>query len=241
MRKKTLLITYLVCLHLLLLSFLMERQLSDFFHNNVVEKDTELTDYFHTMVAFQQRIDKNLAPKSALFIGDSLTQGLAVSRITSNAVNYGIGNDTTVGVIDRLPLYQSIESSKFIVLAIGVNDFKYRSIEQIIANFDVILLMLSSARQIIISAILPVDENAQHYIKNNEIKRLNTSLAELSLNFPNADYFDISDKLSLSENLIDHYHVGDGVHLNKAGYDIWINNLKTWLAKNETFNSFESN
>jgi len=218
----------------------MGGRLSDFIHNKILEKNIELTGYFYTMVAFHQRIDKNLAPKRVLFIGDSLTQGLAVSSITSNAVNYGIGNDTTVGVIDRLPLYQSIESSELVVLAIGLNDFKYRSAEQILNNFNVILLTLSSARQVVISAILPVDESAQQDFKNTEIRQLNASLAELSLNFPNADFVNFSDKLSVSGNLNYLYHIGDGIHLSKAGNDIWINSLKKWLAKNEAFKDIES-
>lgn len=77
-------------------------------------KDSEaLTHYFYRqMTSFQSRIDQNSPPRAIYFIGDSQIQGLAVSAVTPLAINYGIGNDTTAGVIKRIPLYNSLNTAK---------------------------------------------------------------------------------------------------------------------------------
>ena len=54
-----------------------------------------------------------LIPEGAtIFIGDSITQGLATSAVSNQSVNYGIGSDTTLGVLKRLPYYNSMNSAK---------------------------------------------------------------------------------------------------------------------------------
>ena len=56
-----------------------------------------------------------------MFLGDSHVQGLAVSSITPNAVNLGIGGNTTVGLIQRLQNLKSLQLARTVVIAIGYN------------------------------------------------------------------------------------------------------------------------
>ncbi len=64
--------------------------------------------------------------KSVVFVGDSLTQSLYVDAVARPSVNYGIGGDTTVGVLGRLPEYRSILCASAVVMAIGVVYMKFR-------------------------------------------------------------------------------------------------------------------
>ena len=54
------------------------------------------------ILAYHKRIDSNIPDDAVIFIGDSITEGLAVSSISPVSVNYGIGSDTTLGVLQRL-------------------------------------------------------------------------------------------------------------------------------------------
>ena len=225
MKKKYIIAVYIVTMHIVLLAVIIRSQL--------FQTKSELTPHYYNMVAFHQRIDKNLASQSSLFIGDSLMQGLAVSSVIEKSANFGIGNDTTGGVIQRLTTLKSITNAKFVILAIGINDFRYRNTEEIIVNYNVILEILSSTRHVVISAILPVDEFVFQGVDNAKIQQLNIALEVLSRDYPNTSFLNVSDKLTVLDNLSAKYHVGDGVHLNNAGNALWIQSLKEWLVQYE--------
>ena len=103
-------------------------------------------------------MDGNVPDRSVVFIGDSLTQGLCSDAIACPSVNYGVGNDTTVGVLARLPEYQSLRCASAIVLAVGVNDIMFRDNQHIVQNYRRILASLPQSVPIVCSAVLPVNE-----------------------------------------------------------------------------------
>ena len=59
-------------------------------------------EHSERMLSCHQWMDLIVPAGSVVFIGDSITQGLPVSAIVANGINYGIGGDTTVGVLRRL-------------------------------------------------------------------------------------------------------------------------------------------
>jgi lysophospholipase L1-like esterase len=193
----------------------------------------EITNYYHTMVAFHHRVDKNLPDGSVLFIGDSHIQGLAVSAISPHSVNYGIGRDTTVGVINRLPYYGSLSSAKAVVLSIGFNDLRYRENSEIADNIDRILQYFSPTTTVVLCAIIPIDEvvlNDKSY--NQRIINLNDLIREKGREYSNVIFLNIRNSLISESNLLPKFHIGDGIHLNKEGYDIWIYKLVIALNHN---------
>ena len=140
----------------------------------------ELTSHYQTMFAFHKRVDKNIPDKSIIFIGDSITQGLAVSAIFPKSINFGIGQDTTVGVIKRIPFYNAISQTKMIVIAIGLNDLKRRSNDAIVKNYLKIIDLIPGSTPILFSAILPIDELASNRTGlNTRIRELNNSLNKI--------------------------------------------------------------
>jgi len=228
--KKTLVILYMVLAHVCIVMLIIKPIfLSKLYYSAV--KNEELGSFYHTMRDFHRRIDQNLPDGSHIFIGDSIIQGLSTSNIASNTVNYGIGEDTTVGVINRLNSYNSVHKARSVILAIGHNDFYYRSEKQIIINFQTIISMLPTNTKVIISAVLPVDEYAQDNITNQQVISLNTQLAKLSGSYTNTDYIDIGQNSPFGGALSPEYHIGDGVHLNKEGYSLLINELKAVINK----------
>ncbi len=193
----------------------------------------ELTPYYYTMLAFQRRVDKNIPDKSFIFIGDSLTQGLAVTAVSQKSVNYGIGQDTTVGVLNRIPFYQSILRSKIVIIEIGINDLKRRTNAEIVENYLKIIDLIPNNIPILFNSIFPVDEIISKRAGiNSRIQKLNHTLNTICkankrlycLEVPHI-FFDISGNLS------NDYHIGDGIHLNGLGNKIWISKLKSITQK----------
>ncbi len=189
----------------------------------------ELTKHYNEMLAYHKRMDGNIPPGAIIFIGDSLTQSLAVTAITSFGVNFGIGRDTSIGVIHRINQYTSIKDSKIVVIAIGLNDLTRREPCDIIQNYNKIIDSLPKCVQVIFSGVHPVDEGVRlvQGRNNNRINKLNTGLKELCARVKNAHFVNVTNVLSdETGNLSNKYHVGDGVHLNTKGYSHWIRELR---------------
>lgn len=194
----------------------------------------ELTAHFHTMLAYHQRMDGNVPEQAVILIGDSITQGLAGAALSPFSVNYGIGWDTTRGVLERLPDYQSLQRAKAIVLAIGINDLKRRNNQKIITNYKAILAQLPHNIPVIVSAVLPVSEavNEQFKHNNQRIIALNTRIQSLCAEYATIHYINAGNALiDQHGNLSDQYHIGDGLHLNTMGYGVWIKALRKVLHK----------
>ena len=235
--KKRISVTYLIGVHILLAIVLLK---NDFI--NKVQSELgiwqagsphEITQHFHRMLRYHRRMDGNVPDGAVIFIGDSLTQGLCVSAIKSPSVNYGIGSDTTVGVLQRLPNYKSIERASAVVLAIGINDMKRRSNDEILENYRAIIEHLPKTTPVIFSAVLPLDEETRDEWQGrnqDRIKTLNSDLKHLVLARDNVFFVD-AGPLLLDEagNLADIYHDGDGVHLNSQGNAIWIDALRNGI------------
>ena len=94
---------YLIAIHVFLVIVLLN---SDFIVRlsnklgvgNHQTKSSELTAYYHRMLGYHERMDGNVPDGAVIFIGDSITQGLCVSEVALQSVNYGIGTDTTFAV-----------------------------------------------------------------------------------------------------------------------------------------------
>ena len=95
--KKRITVAYVVCIHLLLVFVLLKSDFIQRIENKlgIMRTQSEITGHFHRMLRYHSRIDGNVPNSSVLFIGDSITQGLCVSAVSSPSVNYGIGSDTS--------------------------------------------------------------------------------------------------------------------------------------------------
>ena len=195
----------------------------------------EYSPWIAQMARMYQRVDATVPEGAVVFIGDSITQGLAVAAVTSPAVNFGIGRDTSAGVLRRLPDYGSLSRARLVVLAIGVNDLAWRENPETVANIETILDRIQDEHgtPVILSAVLPIDDDmsASHRRENREVLDLNRRLAALAADRPQVRLVDATESMVDEQgNLDDAYHVGDGVHLSPAGYARWIAALKSAMA-----------
>ncbi len=230
-RLRVVVLAYLVLVHLLLIRCAPHSKLSSWLqsHLGASAGHQELTQHYDDMLSYHLRMDENIPDGGVIFIGDSLIQSMYVAAIAHPAVNYGIGNDTTVGVLARLPRYTSLQRASTIVIAIGINDLKWRSNEAIIANYERITQLLPGSVPIVFSAILPVDEKARTTLvgRNTRKDTLNMYVRHLCARLQHCVFVDAGLTLSdHSANLSAQFHVGDGIHLNTQGNALWASYLR---------------
>jgi lysophospholipase L1-like esterase len=233
--KKYIIITYIVCVHAILGLVLLQDYAGKRTDKPAIAKQeikSEITEHFHHMVRYHSRMDGNVPSGSVVFIGDSITQGLCVSAVVPTAVNYGIGYDTTVGVLQRLPVYNSIKRAGAVVVAIGINDFKLRTNEDILHNYSIIAERIPENVPVIFSAVLPLDEKCFFDCQgwNQHIRNLNADLKTFCDGSRNHFFADAGPLLLDAQgNLAAEFHDGDGIHLNSRGNAICVGELQKSL------------
>lgn len=185
----------------------------------------------HTFGAHLQ-LDGSVEAGSVIFLGDSLTQGLNVAAVTNHGINYGIGMDTSVGLLRRIPGYKSLAEASTIVIAIGINDLlrAKRSPDAILKNYQKIIDRLPSKEnptvKIVLQAVFPVDEKFGFKGMNEEIQEINTMLQVLA-KINGYEFINLFEPfVGTQGNLKKEFHIGDGIHLSNNGYQLWIQALK---------------
>lgn len=195
----------------------------------------EMTEYHENMLGSHLQMDGSVANGSVIFLGDSLTQGLNVAAVSTTqadstpAINYGIGMDTTLGLLTRVPQYSSLKNASQIVICIGINDLirTTRSDAEILENYQRILEALPNDVPVLIQTLFPVDERVGMHGFNTRIRALNSALAQLAEREGHG-FLDVHRAVVGEDgNLKAALHTGDGVHLSTAGYAVWIEMLKT--------------
>jgi len=176
------------------------------------------------------RVERNLNKNTTLFIGDSLTQGMAVNSIVPYAVNFGIGHDTIDGALERVRSYKSLNKVATVIIAVGTNDLRKLSLKTALSRYKVLLNELKKLKRVYIHEVLPIDAKILGIELQNKIALFNQELFYLTQEFASIHYLRASGALfDSNRSLKTTLHLGDGLHLNEKGYDIWINQLKKQL------------
>jgi lysophospholipase L1-like esterase len=235
--RKYIIVTYIICIHAILGVVLIKDGPGKRTENITVTKETaksELTEHFHHMVLYHSRMDGNVPAGSIVFIGDSITQGLCVTAVAPSAINHGIGYDTTAGVLQRLPVYGSIKRAGAVVVAIGINDFRLRTNEDILHNYKMIAEKIPEGVPVVFSAVFPLDEKCFFDCQgwNRRIQALNIELKAFCSASKNHYFVDAGPLLLDAQgNLAAEFHDNDGIHLNSQGNAIWIGELQKTLRE----------
>ena len=196
----------------------------------------EMELHYRRMLMYHKRSIRIVPDDALIIIGDSIVQGLSVTAIAPNSINYGIGTDTTFGLLQRIPVYmQALERAQAIVLIVGSNDFKFRSVHEALENYRKILSALPKHCKIVVSSVLPVDENARQKLagRNLLIKEFNHGLKEIAsahtnvVFLDNTTYFDTDGDSFLDRK----FHEGDGLHLNTKGNALLVRNIRQIITE----------
>lgn len=194
---------------------------------------SEITPFHKRIVRYHKRISGNVPAGAVQFIGDSFVQGFTVSAVATPAVNYGIGGDTTVGMLARIPAYESLKTARAVVLLGGFNDLWHRGERKIIVNFAQMLTLIPAGKPVILTGVFPIDPRVEPAFDgfNQRIMKLNQGLSEICAADSRCQFVDLGRELVDGAGFLNpDLHDGDGLHLNAAGNAVLISALKEKLA-----------
>ena len=173
---------------------------------------------------------------SVIFLGNSITEFGDWRKLLndSTVINRGVAADNTFGVLDRLEDVIVRKPGKLFI-EIGINDISQNIPESIIVRN--ILAIVAGVRsklpqtKIYVHSILPTNDNVKNeypdaYNKNPVAASVNRQLEQKAKEYKFV-YIDLSKKLSDRNGKLDlKYADPDGLHLNEAGYLLWVRILK---------------
>jgi lysophospholipase L1-like esterase len=176
-----------------------------------------------------------------LLMGDSITDGW---RKTGKAVfdqayaplkaaNFGIGGDTTQGVLWRL---QNGEGAGFqpkaVMLLIGTNNSGSGTSAEIAEGVGAVVLQLRTSfpdAKILLLAIFPRNDAGKE-IQKQLVAAANPIIAKLH-DGQHVFYLDIGQKFLGPDGLVPRDIMADGLHPTAKGYQIWADAVKDQLAE----------
>ncbi|MFW6153868.1 MAG: SGNH/GDSL hydrolase family protein [Planctomycetota bacterium] len=230
MNKRTMLIAYIVLLHLCL-GALVARPVLRRLQRHRGGAAARVYRY-EDRLRVHQRIDAAVPAGAVLCFGDSFTAGLCTLTFSKEAVNFGLGSDTVDDIRRRLGRYTSLERCAAVVLAAGFNDLLSEPADRTGERYRLLLQELPSEVPIVVCGVLPVDPGGRSRPDNAEIAALNRRIAELCAGEDRWHYLQPPRGLTDDTGALRRdVHDGDGVHLNAQGYAIWAAALRTALAE----------
>jgi len=207
-------------------------------YKKVDAKQNPFEEYYNMKCDSYAVQNANLSQGQIVFIGDSITDLYHLDDYYADlplaTYNRGIGGDTTAGVLKRMKVsLYDIAPSK-IVLLIGSNDVGGRSVEYIMSNYQKILEQIKQnlpTTQVFCMSIISQNNMIGLDITSNveKIKQLNPQIKTLAESM-GYSYFDLFS-LTIDENeQLKATYTDDGIHLNNAGFAVWTNLIKAYLA-----------
>ena len=193
--------------------------------SNTALEDKMISKHAEQLAAFESE-NNQLERCDFLLIGDSHTRGLPARALPANllVVNRALNGETTTGVLQRFDKsIATIDATKVVVL-VGYNDLKYRSVDAAIVNYQKILTQLKGD-QIFVISLFPVSH--KRTIVNEQIIAFNEALKQLSKSSAKYKYVDVYSKL-YDPRLkgITPAYTSDGTHLSDAGYKVLVEALR---------------
>lgn len=165
-----------------------------------------------------------------VFIGDSITDLADWHDLfpALTVANRGISKDTTAGVLNRMDTIVSTKAEKAFLM-IGTNDIgKDIDPNVTINNYNKIIdeLKNNNIEPVVLSVLYTYKDPKRD---NKTINSLNVSLKQLCSKL-GVTYVDLNAYLS-KDGSLDRRYSNDGLHLNGAGYAVWVEVVQEYMPK----------
>lgn len=170
-------------------------------------------------------------PEAIVFIGDSITHQAEWSELLHDPhiKNRGVDGETTDQVLSRLDGLKKIQP-RMVMLMVGINDLASRKPDEAFANIALIvkrILAGSPSSKIVIQSVLPVNNQVKfQYRSNDDVRKLNSLLVDYSKQ-NQLQFVDVYRVLIDQGGNLDKAYTFDGIHLNGAGYQRWVDLLRS--------------
>ncbi|MEY2848302.1 MAG: hypothetical protein RI885_967 [Actinomycetota bacterium] len=164
------------------------------------------------------------------FVGDSITAGgdWASWFPEARTLNFGVSGDTTDDVLARLDEVIGAKPDE-VVLLLGTNDLGTRqTVEHLVRNIQSICVTLRRelpGSRMLVQSIMPRAREFAARIHDADIH-----LRQFSATV-HAQYLDLWPALALDDGEINPAFSDDRLHLNDAGYEAWLGELRPALDR----------
>ena len=164
------------------------------------------------------------------FLGDSLTRGgdWGTWFPDLETANFGVGGDTTDDVLARLGDVIEWRPDE-IILLIGTNDLGMRrNVESLVRNVQTILVNLRRelpGSRLLVQSIMPRGKEF-----TDRIREANIHIRQFSATV-RAQFLDLWPTLATDESELNPQFSDDRLHLNEAGYEAWLRELRPALVR----------
>lgn len=171
-----------------------------------------------------------MTDNTVVFLGDSLTRNGDWNDWFPDieALNFGVGGDTSEDVLARIDSVIEAKPDE-IVLLIGTNDLGLRrSVESLVRNTQSILVELRRAlpgSRLLLQSVLPRGREFA-----DRIREANIHLRQFSAT-THAQFLDLWPALALDDGELNPIYSDDRLHLNDAGYEAWLQELRPALVR----------
>ena len=159
-------------------------------------------------------------PDGVVMLGDSITDGGRWHLLfpDENIINFGIGGDTTKGVLNRIDQVTRAEP-RLVFIMIGTNDLSMQTPpEEVAANVHQMVKIITDASpvtKVAIQSILPREEKFAATVKET-----NTLLVDVA-DEAGATYVDLYPLFADDKGVILNQYSNDSLHLLGEGYQVW--------------------
>ena len=217
------------------------------------QDDYKRNTFFKRISEFKEN---PIGQNKIVFLGNSITNGLRrhFSKFNrSDLVNRGIDGDISLGILERLDelIYYK---PKAVFILIGLNDFfndltKMPEVTPKFVSKNIIkaankIQIESPKTKIYLQTILPINTqqyqnklkkdtgNSYYWLESGFEININEQILKTNEFLRNNKIFQVIDLHPLfidKNNIMNEKYSTDGVHLNKLGYQNWIDNINPVL------------
>ena len=171
--------------------------------------------------------------ETCVMLGDSITaQGDFQAYFESvTVINLGIPGDTIVGVTERFGQAAELSPDLLMILC-GINSLSDDTLEKSLAEYGLLAgraADLPEETRVVIQSVLPADEAfmIRKSCSDGTIRAFNDGLREIAEK-SGFDYLDLYSDFAVN-GAMDPELTTDGLHLNKKGYDLWAERIRTYM------------
>lgn len=189
----------------------------------------------HYWVRLEKFKKETVLPGKIVFLGNSITEGGNWKRLLkdSTVINRGISGDNTFGMLARIDEVVALKPASLFIL-IGTNDLSKKiPVEAIIENIFAIVSQVkagSPKTKIFVQSIFPINETVEkfptQFNNGSNILIINDQLSRYGERL-RYTYVDVYGKLLDDQGRLNKNYTWDGLHLNAAGYQRWVEVLKS--------------
>lgn len=168
------------------------------------------------------------ASTDLIFVGDSITaSGPWVAAFPNRRVlNAGVPGYTTVDLLAQLPSLRRDQPHTYVLMA-GINDLWQGAKAEAVAQRLALMRqqLASPGKRLIQVSTLPCQIRRCGAAALGEVAQLNRLLRQQT---PAVDFLDLTPSFLDAQGLRPTFS-SDGLHLNRAGYDQWLQQLRPLL------------